>query len=237
MFVGSGYNAPMTWLLFACVILIVVFGPMLWVRSVMRAYSKEVPGMPGTGGELAQHLIDKFKLGAGVEVSAIGDHYDPKEKMVRLSPANFEGKSLTAVAVAAHEVGHAVQHHTHDRRLAMRTSLIPIADTIARISSGMIWAAPIVGALTRHPVPFSLLVLMGLSGLVMRMLVHLVTLPTEVDASFGKALPMLEEGRYVAPGEEKIIRKILRAASMTYVAAALADVLNLARWAALLLRR
>lgn len=229
--------SKMGWLILIIVIAAVVFGPMLWVRWVMQSHSEEIDSMPGTGGELARHLLEKFAIEAGVEASEVGDHYDPAEKMVRLSPANFAGKSLTAVAVAAHEVGHAIQHHRNDRRLQMRTSLIPVANVIARVSSGMIWAAPIVGLVTRHPVPFSFLVFLGLSGLVVRMLVHLVTLPTEFDASFGKALPLLTEGKYIAPGEEVVVRRILRAAAMTYVAAALADVLNLARWAALLLRR
>ena len=94
-----------------------------------------------------------------------------------------------------------------------------------------------MGLITRHPAPFSLMIVLGLSGLIAKVLVHLVTLPTEWDASFGKALPILKEGQYVAPGEEKIVEKILRAAALTYVAAALAEVLNLARWAAILLRR
>lgn len=227
----------MLWVILIVLIVGLVFGPALWVQWVMRSHSEEIPDMPGTGGELAKHLLQKMDIKAGVEVSEIGDHYDPTEKMVRLSASNFSGKSLTAVAVAAHEVGHAIQDHRQDRRLALRTSLIPLADTIARVSSGMIWAAPIVGLLTRHPIPFSFLVTLGLVGLVVRMLVHLVTLPTEFDASFGKALPVLRQGRYIAPGEEAIVQKILRAAAMTYVASAMADVLNLARWAALLLRR
>ena len=119
----------------------------------------------------------------------------------------------------------------------MRTSLVPLAERLARFSTAVIWAAPVVGILTRHPVPFSVLILIGMSGLIGRMLVHLVTLPTEFDASFGKALPLLTDGNYIAPNEEVIVRKILRAAAMTYVAAALADILNLARWATLLLRR
>lgn len=237
MLFGAGYNPCMLWAILLTVILIIVFGPMMWVRWVMSTYSAEIPGMPGTGGELAEHLIEKFDIEAGVEVTNAGDHYDPTERMVRLTQGNYEGRSLTAVAVAAHEVGHAIQHHTSDSRLALRTSLVPIADGIARISSGLIWAAPIAGILTRHPVPFTMLVILGLSGLVVRMLVHLVTLPTEFDASFGKALPVLREGKYVAPEEEVVVQKILRAAAMTYVAAALADLLNLARWAALLLRR
>ena len=157
--------------------------------------------------------------------------------MVRLSQDNYTGKSLSAIAIAAHEVGHAMQHHRGDVRLAARTRLAPLADKIARLSSSVIWIAPIAGLLFRHPVPFSALVLVGVSGLIARLLVHLVTLPTEWDASFGKALPVLMEGQYIAPGEEVVVRKILRAAAMTYAAAALADVLNLFRWAALLLRR
>ena len=228
----------MLWLVLIIVVLALVFGPALWVQRVMRAYGDEIDGMPGTGGELAQHLLERFELqGVGVEAVAGGDHYDPEARMVRLSEANFANKSLTAVAVAAHEVGHALQHHHGDRSLAARTKLVPFADRVARLSTGMIWAAPIVGVLTRHPIPFSALVLMGVAGLVARMLVHLVTLPTEWDASFGKALPVLIEGQYIAPAEEVVVRKILRAAALTYVSAALADILNLVRWVALLLRR
>jgi len=228
----------MLWLLLIVVVMVLVFGPSLWVKWVMRAYGDEIEGMPGTGGELAQHLLKHFEVeGVGVEVTAAGDHYDPAARMVRLSEQNFSNKSLTAVAVSAHEVGHALQHHRGDRSLATRTALVPVADKIARLSTGMIWAAPIVGLVTRHPVPFSTLALMGIAGLVARMLVHLVTLPTEWDASFGKALPVLMHGQYIAPHEEAVVRRILRAASLTYVSAALADVLNLVRWAALLLRR
>ena len=79
---------------------------------------------------------------------------------------------------------------------------------------------------------FSVLVVFGISGLVARMAVHLFTLPTEWDASFGKALPILIDGQYIAPADQQTIRKILRAAALTYFAAALADILNLARWAA-----
>ncbi len=228
----------MLWLFLIAVVLLAVFGPAIWVRWVMRAHSEQVDGMPGTGGELAEHLLERFEVaGVGVEQTEVGDHYDPAARMVRLTPDNYSGKSLTAVAVAAHEVGHALQHHNGDANLARRTALVPLADKVARLSTGIIWAAPVVGLLTRHPVPFSTLVMVGIGGLVARMLVHLVTLPTEWDASFGKALPVLAEGNYVAPAEIGAVRKILRAAALTYVAAALADVLNLARWIALLLRR
>ena len=227
----------MIWFLVGAVVLILVFGPALWVKWVMATYNEEIPGMPGTGGELAQHLLEKYEIDAKVEITEHGDHYDPGAKMVRLSADNFNGRSLTAVAVATHEVGHAIQDHQGDHAHALRQALVPMADRIARLSSAVMWAAPIVGIVTRHPVPFSVMVLVGLSGLVGRMLVHLVTLPVEFDASFNKALPIIEEGKYVAPEERPVIEKILRAAALTYVSGALADILNLARWAAILLRR
>ena len=78
--------------------LLLVFMPTLWVRWVMKRYASEVPDMPGTGGELAEHLIDKLGLeGVGAESSDLGDHYDPDKRMVRLSEPNWHGKSLTAI--------------------------------------------------------------------------------------------------------------------------------------------
>ena len=218
--------------------LLLVFMPTLWVRWVMQRYSADLPDLPGTGGELAQHLIERLGLeGVGVETSDIGDHYDPENRMVRLSEGNWSGKSLTAVAVAAHEVGHAVQHHQNDARLNARTKLIPIVTVLGQLSVGVLTVVPIIGLLTRHPAPTLLIAGIGLSGLLFRMLLHLVTLPTEWDASFGKALPVLKEGKYISPEREKIVRRILGAAALTYFAAALADAFNLFRWASLLIRR
>ena len=222
----------------ALIMLIFVFGPSLWVKFIMKRYSVSRPEMRGTGGELAEHLIDRFKLqGVQVEVTELGDHYDPTEKKVRLLREHFESKSLTAVAIAAHEVGHAVQDQEGDRRLASRTKMIPIADKVARWSAAIISLSPVIGLIARHPMPFSLVLLLGLSGFVARMMVHAVTLPIEFDASFSKALPILREGNYVSLQDEIAVTRILRAAALTYVSAALADVLNLGRWIAILLRR
>ena len=218
--------------------LLLVFMPTLWVRWVMQRYSADLPDLPGTGGELAQHLIERLGLeGVGVETSDIGDHYDPGNRVVRLSEGNWSGKSLTAVAVAAHEVGHAVQHHQNDARLNARTKLIPIVTVLGQLSVGVLTVVPIIGLLTRHPAPTLLIAGIGLSGLLFRMLLHLVTLPTEWDASFGKALPVLTEGKYISPEQEKVVRRVLGAAALTYFAAALADAFNLFRWASLLIRR
>jgi len=220
------------------IVIALIFGPSLWVKFVMRRYSSEKPEMPGTGGELAQHLIERFSLNdVKVEVTELGDHYDPIEKKVRLSKENYESKSLTAIAIAAHEVGHAIQDQQGDRRLAIRTKMVPIIDKVARLSAVIISLSPVIGIITRHPMPFSLLLLLGLSGFIARMMVHAVTLPIEFDASFSKALPLLREGEYISQSNEKAVGHVLRAAALTYVSAALADILNLGRWIVILMRR
>ena len=194
--------------------------------------------MPGTGGEFAQHLIERFSLkDVKVEVTELGDHYDPIEKKVRLSKENYESKSLTAIAIAAHEVGHAIQDQQGDRRLAIRTKMVPIIDKVARLSAVIISLSPVIGIITRHPMPFSLLLFLGLSGFIARMMVHAVTLPIEFDASFSKALPLLREGDYISQSNAKAVGHVLRAAALTYVSAALADILNLGRWIVILMRR
>ena len=220
------------------IVLAIIFGPSLWVKFVMRRYSTEKPEMPGTGGELAKHLIKRFSLkDVEVETTELGDHYDPIEKKVRLSREHYESKSLTAVAIAAHEVGHAIQDHQGDKRLATRTKMVPIVNLLARWSVVIISLSPIIGIIMRHPMPFSLLLFLGLSGFIARMMVHAVTLPIEFDASFSKALPILREGNYVSQSNEKAVSRVLKAAALTYVSAALADILNLSRWIFILLRR
>ena len=220
------------------IILALIFGPSLWVKFVMWRYSSEKPEMPGTGGELAKHLVERFSLkDVDVEVTEQGDHYDPIEKKVRLSQEHYESKSLTAIAIAAHEVGHAIQDQQGDKRLAARTKMVPIVDKVARWSVAIIYLSPIIGIITRHPMPFSLLLILGLSGFIARMMIHALTLPIEFDASFSKALPLLREGNYVSQSNEKAVSSILRAAALTYVSAALADILNLSRWIVILSRR
>ena len=220
------------------IVLALIFGPSLWVKLVMWRYSSEKPEMPGTGGELAKHLVERFSLkDVDVEVTEQGDHYDPIEKKVRLSQEHYESKSLTAIAIAAHEVGHAIQDQQGDKRLATRTKMVPIVDKVARWSVATIYLSPIIGIITRHPMPFSLLLILGLSGFIARMIIHALTLPIEFDASFSKALPLLREGNYVSQSNEKAVNSILRAAALTYVSAALADILNLSRWIVILSRR
>lgn len=220
----------------AIAVLLLAFVPMLLVRAVMRWYGEEVPGMPGNGAELARHLLDARGLSeVGVErADAGGDHYDPAARCVRLSPGNHDGRSLTAVAVAAHEVGHAVQHHEGHPAMALRGWLAPRVQVAERVAIGVLGLAPVVGAMLKSPAIGGVMLLSALVLILGRVGMHLLTLPLEWDASFGKALPVIERGRYVAPGEQAAVRRVLTAAALTYVAAALADVLNVWRWLAIL---
>ena len=220
------------------IVIALIFGPHLWVKFVMNRYSSEKPEISGTGGELAKHLIDRFSLkDVEVEITELGDHYDPIEKKVRLAREHYESKSLTAIAIAAHEVGHAIQDQQNDKRLATRTKMIPIVNKVARWSVAIISLSPVIAIMMRHPMPFSVLFFLGLSGFVARMMIHAVTLPIEFDASFSKALPILREGNYISQDNEKAVSRILNAAALTYVSAALADILNLGRWLVILSRR
>jgi Zn-dependent membrane protease YugP len=220
------------------IVISLIFGPHFWVKFVMNRYSSEKPEISGTGGELAKHLISRFSLkDVEVEITELGDHYDPIEKKVRLVRQHYESKSLTAIAIAAHEVGHAIQDQQNDKRLATRTKLIPIVNKVARWSVAIISLSPIIGIITRHPMPFSVLLFLGLSGFFARMVIHAVTLPIEFDASFSKALPILREGNYISKSNEKAVSRVLNAAALTYVSAALADILNLGRWLVILSRR
>ncbi|WP_417435621.1 zinc metallopeptidase [Hoeflea sp.] len=213
------------------VVLAAIYGPQYWIGHTMRRHSAERPDFPGTGGEMAQHLIERLELkGVGVEATDAGDHYDPGSRTVRLSQANYSGASLTAVAVAAHEVGHALQHHRGERGLALRQSLAGLTMMTDRIASIFFIAAPVLAIVLRAPVALLGMAVIGIGLLGIRVVVHLVTLPVEYDASFNKALPLLREGGYLGDEDLAGARSVLKAAALTYVAAALAGLLNLARW-------
>ena len=171
-----------------------------------------------------------------VEETQQGDHYDPIEKVVRLTPDKFDGRSLTAITVAAHEVGHALQDHRGYKPLRYRTNLVKATQKFEKLGAAILMVSPFVGALTRVPGLGILMFLGGLMTLGTSTLVHLVTLPTELDASFNRALPMLDENRILKKADKRHARKILKAAALTYVSASLMSLLNIARWFAILRR-
>jgi uncharacterized protein len=206
-----------------------IFGPQVWINWTLRKHGTERPDMPGTGGELARLLLDQAGLQTvTIDVVAAGDHYSPDDRAVRLSESNFKGKSITAIAVAAHEVAHAIQHRDGFRPLMWRQRLVRKAVVVERIGSIVLIAAPIIFTLTRNPAVLLLEIAMALGIMAASILVHVVTLPTEFDASFRKALPLLSD--YVPPEEMPGARSVLRAAAFTYVAGALVSLLNAARW-------
>lgn len=209
--------------------------PQLWVQATIARNGKDRPDLPGSGGELARHLLDRFGLETvGVEATDLGDHYDPDAKVVRLLDKHRLGRSVSAVAVAAHEVGHALQDARGERLLATRQRFAKLAALTDRLAAGFFVAAPFLGLIARTPAAFLALVLIGIALMSVRILVDLVTLPVEFDASFRKALPILEEGGYLAAADMPAARRVLRAAALTYLAGALISLVNLARWIRLL---
>ena len=224
-------------LIIALVIAGIIFLPGIWVQRVLEKYSTPADRYSGTGAELARHLLDRYGMSAvGVEETDQGDHYDPIEKVVRLTPDKFGGRSLTAITVAAHEVGHALQDHNGYKPLRYRTRLVRATQKFEKLGAGILMVSPFVGAVTRVPGLGILMFLGGMMTLGTSTLVHLVTLPTEVDASFNRALPMLSENDILIRADRRHARKILKAAAFTYVSASLMSLLNIARWLAILRR-
>lgn len=212
-------------------VLALLFGPQIWVQSVMHRHAKPRKDFPGNGGEFARHLLNQLQLQqVGVEVADNGDHYDPVTRTVRLTPDKLNGRSLTAITVAAHEVGHALQDKLAYPPLRWRSRLALLATTAQQLGNGLIVLAPVVTALTRAPSAALLMLVAGLASFGSAALVHLFTLPVEWDASFRRALPLLKAGQYLSAQDQQGARQILTAAAFTYVAGSLASLLNIWRW-------
>lgn len=219
----------MVWVLIVVLLLAVFLLPQWWVGRVLKRHSKPREDFPGTGGELALHLIKAHGLeGVQVEATEAGDHYDPMDKMVRLTPDKLEGRSLTAIVVAAHEVGHAIQDHNKEATFNARIKAAKFANVAQRITPVAFWLSPMLAVMSPGASRVTLIV--AVLSILTSTLVHLITLPVEWDASFGKALPILEKGEYLNEEDMKGARQILLAAALTYVAGSLASLLNVWRW-------
>lgn len=200
----------------------------LWARGlVSRTYRRysQVPARSGASGrDVAADLLRRQGL-ADVPVQPtrgdLDDHYDPRRRTVNLSPGVYQGSSLAALAVAAHETGHALQHAAGWFPLVLRNAMAPTVG----FGSSLAFPLFLVGFLFS-----SVRVLMDVGILLfsLAVLFHLVTLPVELDAS-RRAMAMLEGGGYLTVDESRGARKMLRAAAMTYVAAAAVSVMHLLR--------
>jgi len=227
----------MALILLGFIILSLVLFPSIWVKRVLKKYSIPADRYSGSGSNLARYLLDKESLEhIKIEETEDGDHYDPENKVVRLSKENFNSQSLTSITVAAHEVGHALQDRDQYSALVLRTKLVKISLGIEKIGAGILMVSPFIGIITKAPGLSVLVFLSGLLTLLSSTVIHLITLPTEFDASFKRALPMLEEQNILKNGDMPHARKILTAAAMTYVSASLMSLLNIARWWAILRR-
>ena len=217
-------------------LIIALFGPHLWARHVLNKYNRQ-EYFSGTGIDLARMILASLDIkDVAVEATDIGDHYDPVGKTIRLTNKICGRKSLTAVVVAAHEVGHAIQDHTGYKPLKTRTRMIGTAQKVERFGAAIMMGVPVLAAVTRVPSVGVLMFLGGLATLCIPVLVHLLTLPTEFDASFNRALPMLSSGSYIPAEDIRAAKKILLACALTYVSNSLIGLLNVWRWIRLLRR-
>ncbi|CUU46458.1 zinc metallopeptidase [Clostridium beijerinckii] len=206
-----------------------------WAQSkINSAYSKysQVRTINGyTGQQVARMMLDEaglFDVRIELINSKLGDHYDPTSKILRLSPEVYSGGSISSAGIAAHEVGHALQHKERYAPLVIRNSIVPIVN----IGSNVSWMLFFVGIL----LGFKGLTTLGIilfSGVV---IFQLITLPVEFDAST-RALNTLKSRGILYGDETKSAQKVLDAAAMTYVAATLMAVSQLIRLIAISNRR
>ena len=218
-------------LILLVLLMLLILGPQYWVKAVLSRYNKKAEeNFTGTGGEFARHLLDRLQLqSVKVEVTADGDHYDPTARAVRLGEDRYNGRTLTAITIAAHEVGHAIQDASGNKLFPWRTRLATYAVAAQKIGSFLLFLVPLLSAITRAPAIGLLTLLAAFLVMGSGLIVQFLTLPVEIDASFNKALPVLESG-YLQPQQVAPARKILRAAAFTYVSSALAGLLNFWRW-------
>lgn len=204
----------------------------------MYKHSRTLKDMPGTGGELAEHLVQRFELEpVRVErTTEFNDHYDPGAQVVRLSPNNYDGKSLTAVAVAAHEVGHAIQFQRKEQISRLRVKYIPLAMMLKKTGILLMALLPIMGFVVKAPAAVIGVIVLSIVLQLLGALAYLIVLPEELDASFNKAMPILVQGNYVRQRDIPAVQRVLKAAALTYFAGALVDVINIGRWLSVLRR-
>ncbi|MFC1337162.1 MAG: zinc metallopeptidase [gamma proteobacterium symbiont of Clathrolucina costata] len=227
----------MVYFLLLGILLLLILGPQLWVQHVMTKYNRhQEENFPGNGAELARHLLDRHGLNqVQVEKAESGDHYDPGDKAVRLSKDKLEGRTLTAITIAAHEVGHALQDAAGESLFQWRSRLGSIAVGAQRLGSFLLFVSPILSIVTRAPSAGLLSATAAFLVMGSNVILQLATLPVELDASFKKALPLLKSG-YLEPEQYRGAEKILRAAAFTYLSASLAGLLNFWQWIRVLKR-
>ena len=212
-----------TYLIFVLPAVILAFYAQTKVSTTFNKYSKEGNRRGYTAFDVARKILDKNGL-YNVQIERVGgnltDHFDPKTNVVRLSDATYNSTSVAAIGVAAHEVGHAVQHAEHYMPIRLRNSIVPVV----QFSSYLAWPLVLIGIL----VGSSNLANFGIILFSFVVAFQLVTLPVEFNAS-SRAIRTLDEQLILDEDEVKKAKKVLSAAAMTYVAAAAVAIGNLLR--------
>lgn len=193
-----------------------------WRVKSAYAQASKLPARSGmTGAEAAYRILEAHGV-SNVEVEPtrgfLGDHYDPKHKVLRLSPEVYAGRSLASVGIAAHEVGHAIQDRVGYAPLKIRNGIVPLAS----IGSNLSWVLLIGGMM----MGWFGLTIAGIALFSVVVLFQLINLPVEFDAS-KRARDVLVRHGIIAPSEDAAVAKVLSAAALTYVAATLTAILTL----------
>ena len=193
------------------------------VQSTFNKYS-QIPARGNvTADSVARMLLTLYGM-ANMPINHVSgsltDHYDPRNKTLNLSDSVYSSNSIASIGVAAHEVGHAIQHHESYSPLIFRNSIVPVVNICSSASMPLF----IIGLLMAN----SLLVNIGIMLFTGALVFHLVTLPVEINAS-SRALKLLEQTHTLTPDELSGSKKVLTAAAWTYIAAALMSVLQLIR--------
>ena len=204
-----------------------LFLPSIWVSYVLKKNNEILPDMPFTGKELGLKLLKENKL-ENVLIEPINkvDHYNPLEKKVRISEDKLHKKSITSIAVVAHEIGHAIQDKENYKPLLLRQKLIEKTIIFQRVGSFLlIIGLPSIFAITKSPFITFLAAILIMGCLSTNVVIHLITLPVEFDASFKRALPILQ--KYVPNENMRQCRSVLRAAAFTYLAQSIVSIFRL----------
>lgn len=196
------------------------------VKSTFRKYNR-VRSMSGmTGAQAAERILQAAEI-YDVSIQHVSgeltDHYDPRNKVLRLSDSTYGSASVAAVGVAAHECGHAIQHQKSYAPLSIRSAIVPVAN----FGSAIAWPLIIIGMFITSNTG-SLLINIGILCFSLAVLFQLVTLPVEFNAS-SRAVRILGDTGILDSQELKSTRKVLGAAALTYVAGAAAAILQLLR--------
>ena len=193
------------------------------VSSAFTKYSKIISQRGYTGAQVARKILDLNGL-TNITVERVSgnltDHYDPQKKVVRLSDSVYSSNSVAALGVAAHETGHAIQHSTSYAPLKIRTAIFPVVNISSRLAIPLAILGFILGAPTL--VDFGIILFSAVVAF------QTITLPVEFNAST-RALKILEGTAILSDDETKCAKKVLTAAALTYLAAALTSLANLAR--------